>query len=220
MVRSVRPFRLPSPSRFGPALALALVMALVCAAGEAVAKVKRVKREPIGSEDYEAYRSEKLSDQDIRLLEYGKPVITNKEKNWVLEPCRDDIYGTWYEMSGFKFFGEVLVAADFVIFASHGRYHYKQLDKVEYGYFGEKAHPRVFRHLLEFETRIDLDRVKALGPYMVFVNPPMSDKRGDWTMRCVPDVALCEDLASARRLFTNLEFDTDKGCQGIVLAPY
>ncbi|MCC7167384.1 MAG: hypothetical protein IT565_07420, partial [Rhodospirillales bacterium] len=44
MVRSVRLFRRPSPSRFGLALALALALALVCLAGEAVAQAPDTKK--------------------------------------------------------------------------------------------------------------------------------------------------------------------------------
>ncbi|MBI4966848.1 MAG: hypothetical protein HZC25_01895 [Rhodospirillales bacterium] len=98
VVRSVCLFPL---SRFG--LALMLAIGLVCAAGEAVAKVKRVKREPIGPGDYEAYRSEKLSDEDIRLLEYGRPMKDFPSRDWFMQGCREDIYGTWYEISGLKF---------------------------------------------------------------------------------------------------------------------
>ncbi|MBI4968894.1 MAG: hypothetical protein HZC25_12325 [Rhodospirillales bacterium] len=225
MVRFLRPFRLRPFSRVGLALMLALVMALVCAAGEAVAKVKRVKREPIGNEDYEAYRSEKLSDEDIRLLEYGKPVITNKEKSWVLEPCRDDIYGTWYEMSGPKRAGELLVAADFMIFSIAGRFQYRTLAKEEYLYDHVIKRGGGTRYLFELESPISVWGNKPFGPYMVFVNPPMTNEKhssrgGDWTMRCVPDVAVCDDFQSARRIMNDFEFDTGKGCQGIVLAPY
>ncbi|MCC7168401.1 MAG: hypothetical protein IT565_12620 [Rhodospirillales bacterium] len=207
--------------RIGAALFLALAMAVV--SGEAMAKVKRVKREPRGPGDYEAYRSEKLSDEDIRLLDYGRVPMENAEQSWVMEPCRDDIYGTWYELSGAKFFGEVLVAADFMIFATRGRYRYRQLDAKGYAFNEETKEPGIIRYLFELESQMDFGR--ALGPYVVFVNPPMSstkyrDRGGDWTMRCVPDVALCDSLETAQKTFSDFEFKWIEGCQGIVLAPY